>query len=134
LKLPQKIVGRHKIRDAQICLLWDREGLSPEEIGEKFHLTFRRILQILRANHLAMPIDKEWEKRKRIALLRRNISRKPASQKDVADLIEQLRKEIEGDKPAVEINQYTNIWNRVAEKAKEVDAEGRVHLRDKTEV
>lgn len=32
------------------------------------------------------------------------------------------------------INIYTQIWNRTAEKTKDVDANGRVNLRNKTEV
>jgi hypothetical protein len=53
-----------------------------------------------------MPIDKEWEKRKRIVLLKRQIASKPNSQKDMADLLEQLRREIEGDKPLIDNSKH----------------------------
>jgi len=34
----------------------------------------------------------------------------------------------------IQINQYTQIWNRTADKAKDVDANGRVHLRNQKEM
>lgn len=101
MKLPKDIKGRHKVRDAEICLLWDRDDMEINVIAEKTKLTERRIRQILRTNHAFIPIDKEWEKRKRIRRLQNEIKSKPKSAKDVADLLEQLRREIEGDKPLI---------------------------------
>lgn len=134
MKLPEKIIGRNRVRDASIIYLWDTEDLTPLQLSEKFKLTQRRIQQILRTNHAFVPIDKAWEKKKRIAILKSFIKNKPTSQKDVADLLEQLRGEIEGKDTLIQVNTYTQIWNRTAEKTKEVDALGRVHIRNKTEV
>ena len=109
--IPEKIIGRNKIRDAAICVefeacLEDKKYLSLESVqravAEKFKLCERRILQIVRDNHAYIPIDRAWEKKKRINRLRVEIKQKEKSNKDVADLLEQLRVEIEGDKPLVD--------------------------------
>ena len=68
MKIPQ-IHGRHKIRDAAICKEWAVDLKSFSEVAEKFVLTERRIRQILITNHAFIPIDKEWEKKKRIQRL-----------------------------------------------------------------
>lgn len=101
MKLPEKIKGRNRIRDAAIVVAWSREDLSTNTIAEKFKLTQRRIEQILRANHAFVTIDKEWEKKKRLKIINRLIDKKKdESFKDVSDLLEQQRKEIEGDEPS----------------------------------
>ena len=87
MKLPEKIIGRHKIRDAHICLLWERDDLDVKVISEKKKLTQRRIEQILRTNHVYVPIDKEWEKRKRIKRLKSEINKTESSNKDVLYLM-----------------------------------------------
>lgn len=117
--LPTKIKGRNKVRDAGICLRWEQWHNSDapktelvdtlkRRLAERFKLTQRRIDQILITNHFYIPIDKEREKWKRINWLRRSIAKKgDRTQKDAADLIEMLRKEIDGDKPL--IDQSTHI-------------------------
>ena len=110
MKLPEKIRGIHKIRDFQICRLWLEEGVSTDDIGEKVCLTERRVRQILRTNKVFLKVDKPFEKSKRIHLLRAAIKESKPSAKDRADLIEQLRREIEGEKPLIHIgtNQFFN--------------------------
>lgn len=96
MKLPEKIKGYHKIRDAKILMMWGVDHEDTATIAAKFGLKERRILQILRANHKALPVDKEWEKKKRIERLQRWIKKKPETFKDAMDVQEELRKEIEG--------------------------------------
>lgn len=119
--LPTNIKGRNKIRDAAICLEYENwhdsdapktESVNQfcERIGEKNDLTARRIYSILRKNNSYIPIDKEYEKRRRIHWLKRQIARKgDRTQKDAADLIEMLRKEIDGDKATVDMSKHTHI-------------------------
>jgi len=38
------------------------------------------------------------------------------------------------EKPIAEVNLYTQIWNGIEKKAKDVEANGRVHIGNKTEV
>jgi len=120
MKLPDKIVGRNKIRDLAICkrfeeLLDDPQYPTIESVKKQVALQFNfseiYIYKIVRRNNAYIPIDKEWEKRKRINRLKVEIKNKEKSTKDVADLMEQLRKEIEGDKPLIDMS--TNYTNRV---------------------
>lgn len=108
MRLPENIKGIHKLRDYRICYLWIEELISAKDIGEKIGLTERRVQQILRTNHAFAPIDKDWEKKKRIHLLKVAIKNSQESKKDRADLIDQLRREIEGEKPLIHIgnNQF----------------------------
>jgi hypothetical protein len=110
MKIPQ-IVTTNKIRDARICSLY-ADGKSAEEIAELFKLTSRRISTILYKNREFLKSDKDWEKTKRIHHLRRLIAKAGESKKDVADLIDQLRVETEGNKlehsGTVEHNHFYN--------------------------
>lgn len=111
MKLPKEIVGRNKIRDAQICLTWERllddknyptiESIK-QAISKQFNLTEFYIYKIVRRNNAYTPQNYAWEKTKRINRLKLEIKNKDKSNKDVADLMEQLRKEIEGDKPLID--------------------------------
>jgi len=120
MKLPDKFTGRNRIRDYAICVLWDREDMPTDKLAEKFNLTQRRIEQILRTNHAFVPIDKEWEKRKRISKLKGMLIKYPAflGKKSTIDILEQMRKEIEGDKPLID-NRITNVVVSVKEKSAE---------------
>lgn len=128
MRLPEKIVGRNKIRDAAIVNDWWENDCSYEELTEKFNLTERRLQQILRENHAYVVIDKEYEKKKRIRRLNKEIKGKPYSRKDVADLLEQHRKELEGNEPLVKIEQHTHYTfvKQALTKSGEVDVEGRI--------
>src|SRR4030042_233225 len=110
MKLPEKILGQNKIRDAGICNEWMSKSLNSEELAEKLNLTERRILQILRTNHAFIIIDKEWEKKKRIHRRNRWIKDREkngeASKKDLDDLLEANRREIEGERATVDNSQH----------------------------
>ena len=135
MKIPEKIQGRHKIRDAHICLLWDKYEMTVQEIAELKKFTERYIYKILSRNRMFISIDKDWEKKKRIHLLKVAVRKAPATKKDVMDLIEQLRKEIEGNNPIIDLSQhqhYTKVdinveeFNRKSTKEKIDTVLGRV--------
>jgi hypothetical protein len=104
MKLPE-IKGRNKIRDAAICTDWeklidDKAYPTKEEIKSalavKYQLSELRIWQIVTSNHAYIPTDKALEKAKRIWELKLEIKNAGKSKKDKADLMEQLRGELEG--------------------------------------
>lgn len=97
MKIPE-IVGHNKIRDAKICSLYADDNKTTEELGEVFKLTPRRIRSILYNNRVFLKLDKDWEKTKRVHLINKLIKSAQPSKKDVADLIDQLRIEVEGQK------------------------------------
>ena len=97
MKLPEKIKGRNRIRDAAIVAAFKIENLSYPEISAKFKLTERRILQILTVNHTFLKRDKEWEKEKRINRLTQRLKTVRPTSRDELDIMAELRKEIEGD-------------------------------------
>ena len=106
--IPSKIVGRKKIRNAQICHLWLNECLTGSEIAKRFHISETRVSRILQQNSQLLKYEADAEKRKRIHWLKRQIkNRQDKTKKDTADLLEQLRKEIEGDKPLVDNSEHT---------------------------
>jgi AraC-like DNA-binding protein len=98
MKLPQ-IVTHDKIRDARICSLY-ADGKSAEEIAELHNLSSRRISTILYKNREFLKSEKDWEKIKRIAHLKRLLARHPygLGNKSTLDIIDQLRVETEGNK------------------------------------
>jgi hypothetical protein len=70
----------------------------------------RRIEQILISNYAYIPINREAEKKKRINWLKRQISKKgDKTTKDCFDLQEQLRKEIEGEKSAIDQSHHITV-------------------------
>lgn len=124
MRLPEKIIGNNKIRDAAICLEFERLieddrytqiKMIQQAVAEKFELSERRILQIVRLNHAYIPLDKAWEKKKRINRLKIEIKQKEKSNKDVADLLDQLRVEVEGNKieHSGKIEGGTIIFNKI---------------------
>ncbi len=118
MKLPQGVTSRHKIRDARIVRLFVTENLTLEEIGLKFDLTASRIHQILYKNHDLIDWDKKYEKGIRVNALKRMANKYPDNlgKKSSIDIYEQIRKEIDGDKPLVD-NRITNISINVKEKS-----------------
>jgi len=97
LKIP-KLRGINKIRDSKIISLWVTTSMTSQEIADKFELSAKRIEQIIYTNADLVKINKDQEKNMRILRLKKEIAQKKESKKDVADLMEQLRKEIEGEK------------------------------------
>jgi hypothetical protein len=136
MKLPESIKGRNKIRDAQICLLFEEwhdselpatEDLKDiwERIAVKMEMTEGRVRQILRLNHSYIPVDKALEKKLRILHLKREVTRAGHSKKDVADLLEQLRKEIEGETALIDNRKYVTIYRPEQYAREDVEAASR---------
>jgi predicted phage-related endonuclease len=67
-------------------------------LSEKYKIVERTIYQILEENSDSILSHKNHEKLKRILRLKREIALQERSKKDVADLLDQLRIEIEGNK------------------------------------
>ena len=112
MKLPTQIVTRHKVRDGAICYLYTLDH-TQKEIGMRFKLNQSTIHRILYANRHAFKIDSDWEKTKRIHQLNR-LETKFDGDIRLLNILEQKRKEIEGDKPLVDNSQHitTIIYTR----------------------
>ena len=121
MKIPKEIKGRNKIRDAAICQDWekfieDKEYPTKEAIKSaislKYSLSELRIWQIVTGNYAYIPTDKALEKKKRIWELKLDIKNAGQSKKDKSDLLEQLRVEIEGEKPLIDqsVHNLTQIY------------------------
>jgi hypothetical protein len=114
MKLPKEIQGDNKIRDFDICKLYI-DGLSPEQIKDKrkSNLTIRRIQQILSKNANFVNERVGWDKTKRLHRLQQIAEKLPdklSQKKDILNVLEQIRKEMEGDKPQVEQHiHFTNF-------------------------
>lgn len=132
MKLPEKIKGRNRIRDGAIVLYFKRENLDFPDLAEMFNLTERRILQILTTNHAYIKRDKEWEKQRRINIINRLVAKnKDKTNKDIIDLLAELRKELEGDKGVtIDLSKnYVQIYRPEEYSPEEVDREARVTRR-----
>ncbi len=132
MKIPKEIKGSKKLRNAKICKLWNDDiFLNAEKIGEMFHLTKRRVNQILYENRDFLKSDKEWEKTKRKRWLKQQIHKRGDSRKDSADLVEQLRVEEEGTKVehSGEIKGGQKVVIIVQEKSGDQSQEGRLPTR-----
>ena len=106
-----EIKGINKLRDYKICSDYIA-NLSPEEILKKRNLTLsiRRIFQILYDNAAFINPLIAWPKTRRIQLRQRilqNTSEK--SKKDIVDQLNDLTREIEGDKPLIDLSQHQHF-------------------------
>jgi hypothetical protein len=109
MKIPPVDSRLNKIRDGAICKAWAIDGLSCEQIAPRFKLTASRIQQIVYKNRALVTIDKEWERVKRLRILDKELKRKDKSNKDLLDVVEQHRKETNGETPM--IDQRTFVQN-----------------------
>jgi predicted DNA-binding protein YlxM (UPF0122 family) len=100
MKLPTDIVSRdNKIRDSKICSLYATDSWTLREIGERFNISETRVNQIIYKNRHLLKIDKEYEKIKRVHVLKRLLKKHPENlgNKSTIDIVEKLRAEDEGD-------------------------------------
>ena len=98
MKIPN-IKSSKKIRDVKICILY-LEGGTQGEIAIRFHLSQAQISRILWKQRDVLRYDKDYERTKRIVWLKQQIIKRQDSKKDSADLVSQLRDEIEEIRPA----------------------------------
>lgn len=129
MKIPDKVKGHNKIRDAKIIHLY-AEGKTMDEIGSRFDLTGSRIQQIIYRNRELLDFDKKYEKAKRINWLKRQLDKAGDSNKDSADILEQYRKEIEGDsdKQMGGINKVVVVYPQSPTEEKNVVKSDRIEL------
>ena len=107
MRLPQ-VATRNKIRDYKICRMYVVDYMTMEEIASNFDITTSRIQQILYRNRHLLNLDRNYEKIKRINWLKRQIKKRGDSERDSADLLTQLRAELEGEK-GVEVKNIINV-------------------------
>jgi len=112
MKIPT-IHGRHKIRDFSICRDYIVKHKSISTIAEENKISGTRVYRILYNNREYLKLDKEFEKAKRIFKLKKLAQHKTESKKDITDILEQLRKEIEGDKPLINVDNSKHIYSSV---------------------
>lgn len=126
MKLPKDIIGENKLRDLIICMDYCN-GKSPEEIKEerKLNITTRRIEQVIYVNKDFVNKHIGWDKSKRLWKLQRFIKDAKETKKDPVDVLEQIRKEIEGDKETILVKDRLVVI-RYADKTEEVA--GRLHM------
>jgi hypothetical protein len=80
--------------------MWARESKTLEEIGVRFNISHVRVHQILFKNKELIKIDKEYEKLKRLSILKRMLSKHSDTigKKDTLDIVDAMRIETEGNK------------------------------------
>ena len=109
-----------KKRNADICKQWvewhDSEMASKEpvsalqkRISEQYQIHEDYIYQILRNNSVSLKHNVEWRKFLRICKLQREQAKKDGTKKDLLDIMEQERKELEGDKALVDQSQHSHV-------------------------
>ncbi len=112
---PTELTHKEKleIRNKEICkeyMNWYDQDMYKtefvkdllERLTQKHGLVQGYIYQILKANQPLIEFHKGWEKHKRITELKRLRAEKTKSNKDVVDILDQERKEIEGDRPLID--------------------------------
>jgi hypothetical protein len=99
-------------------------------LSAKYGIKERNIYQILKDNASAIKSVKDWESVKRTFQLKRLLAGKIESKKDPVEILEQLRKEYEGDKtPEVKVNNFIQVYvpepyprERIAQEAMEASS------------
>ena len=109
--LPKEVIGKNKIRDASIIKLFLQDNMTLKDIGLKFNLTASRIHQILYTHNHLISWDKNYEKAIRVNALKRLHDKHPNAmgKKSTLDIIDHIRKEIEGDKPIIDQSVHKHI-------------------------
>ena len=102
--------------------------MTMEEIASNFDITTSRIQQILYRNRHLLNLDRNYEKIKRINWLKRQIKKRGDSERDSADLLTQLRAELEGEK-GVEVKNIINVGTNG--KLTDADREWQGQVRDR---
>ena len=116
MKLPKDIVGKNRLRDLFVCELY-LKGTMPEDIPNALvnssrPIRAKRVYQVLNANAAYINPRMGWTKTKRLHRLQRLADLNPdklCKSKDTIDILEAIRKEIEGDKSIVDMSKHEHI-------------------------
>lgn len=113
MKVAEEILGKNRVRDLAICSDYI-QGLTPQEIIDrrKLNLTVRRVEQIIYTNSPFVNPRIGWSKSKRLHKLARVAEKAGealSDKKDILNVLEQMRKEIEGDKPINETHVHLDL-------------------------
>lgn len=111
MKLPETIKGKNRLRDLLICTDYINGYTSREiKVKRNFKITVRRIDQILYDCSDFLNPRVAWPKTKRIHKRQRLITDSDQkSKKDIVDQLNDLTKEIEGDKPLIDNSQHQHF-------------------------
>ena len=126
-------------RNKLICQRWldwyDQDMFKTEYIKDlmgrltkEFDLTQVSIYQILKDNQELIQFHKGWEKIKRITELKRLRADKTKSNKDIVDILDQERREIEGDKPMIDQSQHRETHIVINKTYKGEEHQDRIHI------
>lgn len=112
----EELVNRNKEICQKYMDWYDQDMFKTEFVKDlmgrltlEYDLSQVTIYQVLKDNHQLIEFHKGWEKHKRITELKRLRADKTKSNKDVVDILDQERKEIEGDKPLVDQSSYHTL-------------------------
>ena len=123
MKIPARIdptlpeEKRLEIRNKEICNKWldwyDQDMFKTEQsrdlmarLTKEYGLTLVTIYQVLKSNQDLIQFHKGWEKIKRITELKRLRANKINSNKDIVDILDRERIEIEGEKPLIDNSKH----------------------------
>ena len=109
--LPKDVKTRHKIRDAKILQLF-YEGANKVEIAQQFEISHQRVGHIIRKNIELLEIDKTFERIKRHNRLQKIFLNTPdtlSPKKDILNVIQEMRHELEGEGNINIISQFFSI-------------------------
>ena len=121
MQLPKEIVGKNRIRDFKICNAY-LNNKPTTEIAKQYNISQNRVYAILHNNSTYLGDMAGWSKAKRLLVLERvanNTGIKLSPGKDILNVVEQMRKEKEGDKPLIEQhNHLTKVEIQVSDDIK----------------
>jgi len=111
MKIPQNIKTKHKIRDLAIIKLYLQDSMTLKDIGLRFGISATRVHQIVYKNAHLIQWSNNAEKAIRVNTLKRLLEKHPEKlgNKGTLEIIDQLRKEIEGDKPIIDQSKHEHV-------------------------
>ncbi len=92
-----EIKTKNKIRDFKICHLWMEGKLTNLQISQLVDVSERCVGRVVYKNRGVLKLDREFEKSERTRWLKSQLNKSGDTNKDSLDIMNELRKEIEGD-------------------------------------
>ena len=110
MNISKEIIGDNKERDYEICRLYC-EGKNSDEIVEigRYDISPRRVRAILYNNVAYLNKYLPWPKTRRIQKRQRFIENSPQTKKDVVDQLNDLQREIEGEKSLIDMSVHKHL-------------------------